>query len=131
MQIDALDGLAWFNLGASFQQSGKQDEAAKSFLTAALVRPGDLEAWGNVVAYGMNENHLVLVSLAACTAYRLNGEEFLRELAKRIPGPDKQDQFVNLMGEFLAQVQRTEDSMTLRAHDDSGGWKEFRIPTAG
>ena len=128
LMIDALDGLAWFNLGASFQQSGNQHEAAMSFLTAALVCPRDLEAWGNVVAYGINEDHLVLVCLAACTAYKLNGEDFLRELAKRVP--DSQGEFVSLMNEVLAQVKKTEESMTLRTHDVSGKWTEINIPPA-
>ena len=128
LKTDALDGLAWFNLGASFQQSGKLHEAAMSFLTAALASPGDLEAWCNVIAYGMNENHLLLMCLAACAAYRFNGEGFLRDLAKRVP--NRQDEFVNLVSEMVSHMTTREDSMTLRTHDGSERWTEIRIPPA-
>ena len=129
LKTDTLDGLAWFNLGASFQQSGRQQEAAMSFLIAALACPGDLDAWCNVIAYGMNENHLVLVCLSACTAYRFNGEEFLRDLGKRVP--NRQDEFVNLMSEMVVEMKKTEESMTLRTHGGSGRWTETKIPPAG
>ena len=125
LKEDALDGLAWFNLGACFQKSEKQHEAAMSFLTAALACPADLEAWGNVIAYSFNEQDFFLLCLAACTAYRFNGQDFLREVARRVP--NNQGDFLDAISQ-LVQVTNREAVMTLRQHESTGTWTEIRNP---
>ncbi|MFC1526440.1 hypothetical protein ACFL6X_06485 [Candidatus Latescibacterota bacterium] len=123
---DALSALAWFNLGAGHQQREDTDSAASCFLATALVQPLDTEAWGNVIAYALNEDDSVLLAMALSEAYRHNGENMLRDIAQRVP--ERQDELVKLLTELVDGMRaETDDVLTVRTPTGPDTWHEESI----
>ena len=58
IELDALCGLAWFNLGIEQNRSGKHADAAFSFILCGLVQTWDIEAWVNATLCCLNQQCL-------------------------------------------------------------------------
>lgn len=125
LKSDCLSALAWFNLGGMHQRAGRNENAAKSFLLAALLVPWDLEAWGNVIGLAILTRDTTLFEHALCVACKINGEEFLLHIADRLP--KKQDEFMVMLAQAIDQNQDRNRGVTIRSHDPKGGWDEHDI----
>jgi hypothetical protein len=110
LRVDALCALAWFNLGGAANRAGESEEALYSFLIAALLEPGDIEAWANVIGTSINATVERPVDGAATTAllaiaagYGANGEDFVLHLAERVKETGREG-FVAMIRKVVAEV---------------------------
>jgi tetratricopeptide (TPR) repeat protein len=82
-QRDAASPLAWFNYAMVLLDRDLPEEAMLSYLTAAVMREGDVEAWVNVglLAAGLEDHDLFIAS--AITGDRLNQNVYMAEFARQ------------------------------------------------
>lgn len=114
LRADALCPLAWFNLGAEWNQQGRQENAFLAFLLAGLVNAYDPEAWTNAISLGLSSrDNSGLMSAVLTVAYYKNGEEIIgaihRALEQQPSNIPKQ--------EILAAFQQCFRSLTPRRKD--------------
>jgi tetratricopeptide (TPR) repeat protein len=112
LQGDALCARAWFNLGGVANRAGEHEEAMYSFLVAALIMRGDVEAWANAIGIALNSNRSVnsrvdganeIAVLGMATAYMMNGENFLLHMAERVSESNR-EQFVTMIRALIAEI---------------------------
>lgn len=82
-ESDAASPLGWFNYARVLLDRGLAEEAMLAYLTAAVMREGDVEAWVNValLAGGLEEYDLFISS--AITGDRLNKPGYMDEFARQ------------------------------------------------
>jgi len=81
IDIDALCGLAWFNLGILKHKRGKHEDATYYFTFCGLIQTWDIEAWVNAVLCCLNQNSTIFIlPLILRTGYFFNRDEFLSKL---------------------------------------------------
>lgn len=118
LRHDALCGLAWFNLGVLESQTGKREDAFLSFLMASLINRGDVEAWCNAMGLGISsEQYRSIFPYVLETAFRINGEDFLEQLARLAQGQPKGfpvTEFLNRINECLSLIARERQPFEVR-----------------
>lgn len=88
-ELDAVSSLGWFNRGRNLLDRRRDDDAMHAYLTAAVMREGDVEAWVNVaiLAFNLGDHDLFITSVI--TGNRLNEgtymAEFVRQLRPTVP----------------------------------------------
>lgn len=82
-QRDAASPLAWFNYARVLLDRDLPEKAMLSYITAAVMREGDVEAWVNValLAAGLEDHDLFIAS--AITGDRLNQNVYMAEFARQ------------------------------------------------
>ncbi len=92
IKIDALNSLAWFNLGSLYKESKDWENAMVSYLLCALINRSDIEAWINAFKCSWNLGNTKLSLLIIKVGYKINGEEFIQliygifeEIAMNVP----------------------------------------------
>ncbi len=80
IKIDALNSLAWFNLGWLYKESQDWENAMASYLFCALINRGDVEAWMNAFVCAWNLGNTELSLLIIKVGYQTNGEEFIQSI---------------------------------------------------
>jgi tetratricopeptide (TPR) repeat protein len=116
--LDALCGLAWFNLGVSESFRGDKNAAFADFLTAALIQKWDVEAWCNAMTLATYApDGAPLIRDIVRVAHRVNGKRFLdqvdtwaRSQSKGFPVAD----FVNLVYSEVSTIPKEEESVAIR-----------------
>jgi len=80
---DALSPLGWFNWAWTRYRRDLPEDAMSSYVIAAVMREGDVEAWVNVtmLAGSLGDHDLFLAS--AVTGDRLNRHTYLEEFARQ------------------------------------------------
>lgn len=78
IKMDALNSLAWFNLGWLYKESQDWENAIASYLFCALINRDDIEAWTNAFICAWNLGNTDLFLLIVKVGYRINGEEFIQ-----------------------------------------------------
>lgn len=78
IKIDALNSLAWFNLGWLYKENEDWENAMASYLFCALINRSDIEAWVNTFICAWNLGNTDLFLLIIKVGYRINGEEFIQ-----------------------------------------------------
>ncbi|AUB44847.1 Tetratricopeptide (plasmid) [Nostoc flagelliforme CCNUN1] len=130
LRHDALCGYAWFNLGVLESQTGNQDSAFISFLIAALINTGDVEAWCNSIAIGIYKSYDSLVSDIIITAYQRNGNNLMEQMisfaqsqTEGFPVTD----FLTVFNEVLNQVPRPEEQFKVRLLGEGADFYTFNF----
>jgi tetratricopeptide (TPR) repeat protein len=130
LRLDALCGLAWFNLGTLLGRQGKREDACIAFLWAALVQPKDAAAWANAfVLSTFSTEYAVLVPHIVLAAHFSSGEAFPEQLLKIMdlqPEGFPKMKFLTIVNEILSRVPEEKPRFEIRLLDDSGDVK--RVP---
>jgi hypothetical protein len=121
--LDALFGLAYFNLGRAHLDSGNEAAALVDYLGAAACERFDAEAWMNVMVQAMNLEDYELASDAVVCGATIVGESFRRELVrwsqKTNPGGFG-EAMLRIVDQVFEAVSRGErGGMLLRFLDDA------------
>lgn len=108
LQLDALNGTAWFNLGVSLSRGDDREGASNAFLLASLSHPGDVEAWSNSFGLALSlEGGVELAALILEAGYRLNGSKFVERLvhsAKSQPPGFPVNEYLSAIEELLKAI---------------------------
>ena len=129
LRLDALCGLAWFNLGICLVRQAKQEDAFVAFLWTSLVQGKDAEAWANACALSACSSKysgllpdIVRAGNFAC------GAPFIEQLLKisdaQPTGFPKQT-FLSVINDVLAHTPEQERPFDLRLIDENGNVKVF------
>jgi tetratricopeptide (TPR) repeat protein len=124
LNLDALCGIAWFNLGVCFAHQGKSEDALIAFLWGALVQRNNTEAWAN--AFGLSVSSAELKDLAphiAIAARSSTGEGFMQavlENAEAQPANFPKLQYLAAVNEILAQIPKVDPPFEVRMHGKTG-----------
>jgi len=131
LKLDALCGLAWFNLGTCFNKQGMFNEACTAFVWAGLTQRNDVVAWVNAFALALRtHNHTLAVGIIS-TAHFACGESFAEQLIKTADAQPKEFpklKFLTLMNEILALLPEGERPFELRFIGEAG---DVQIHTLG
>ena len=124
LELDALCGFAWFNLGKCLADQGKTDDALIAFLWAALVEIGDAEAWANAFALStFSGQYRDLAPRIAMAARHATREKFMEQILKnaeaQAPGFPKEE-YLAAVTDLLAHIPREEPKFELRLYNDIG-----------
>ncbi|MEM9626624.1 MAG: DUF4365 domain-containing protein [Pseudomonadota bacterium] len=117
---DALCALAWFNLGGVRSRLDDPPNAAFCYLIAALIVPGDLEAWYNVMAisHNLDDNELFAASfIHSCCC---NGAKAMRLMSQRLPGSSGR--------EFLAGIEDLYRKVLIETSSDDKSEIRLHLP---
>ena len=121
LAADGLCGLAWFNRGVRKSVRNDYYEALISFLMAGLVQPNDIGSWSNVLICIFNcDEHKNLMPLVISTAYRVNGEDFIRKFGQVIEEnpEDRLPKFVkteliNIVGSYARELNKDKSQSSI------------------
>ncbi|MEQ9105100.1 MAG: DUF4365 domain-containing protein [Rhodothermales bacterium] len=127
LQQDALDSLAWFNLGGTFNEDGNYAEAFLCYLAASMIRPNDVDAWENAFVLSLREENKQYFELVILTAYQFNGAEFLVRISDQ--ASEKRPELLSFLMSVLEPVSRDKGEFVLRKHNDDHSWDQsFLLP---
>jgi tetratricopeptide (TPR) repeat protein len=108
-ELDAASSLGWFNRARDLLDRGLEGDAMHAYLTAAVMREGDVEAWVNIAILAVSVDDPELFAASAITGARLNKDsymaEFMRQLRATVPDVAGRE-------EMLALVRQTIQSAT-------------------
>jgi len=111
--LDALCGLAWFNLGVCENSTGNRHGAFGAFLTAALIQRWDAEAWCNALFLAVFESvEQSLIPDIMTAAYFATGKRLLDQVLKFAHSQPKGfpvSEFVNLVESTLSTLPKEKD----------------------
>jgi hypothetical protein len=82
---DAASPLGWFNYARVLLHRDLPEEAMLSYLTAAVMSEGDVEAWVNVGLLAVNLEDEDLFAASAITGDRLNPNDYMEEFVRQVP----------------------------------------------
>lgn len=106
--LDAVSPLGWFNLARYYLDSGDEQSALHAYLVTAVMQEGDVEAWVNVVNLSITLEDEALAAAVIVTAGRLNGEQFLVELARvareNLPDEKTREEFLFAVNQMLDEA---------------------------
>jgi tetratricopeptide (TPR) repeat protein len=126
-RLDALCGLAWFNLGILLGRQGKREDACIAFLWAALVQPKDAAAWANACMLSTFSTEYSALTLHIALAARFSsGEAFVKQLlmlADAQPEKFPKRDFLSTINEILTQVPKEKPTFEVRLLDENGNVK--------
>jgi tetratricopeptide (TPR) repeat protein len=107
---DAVSSLGWFNRARDLLDRGLEEDAMHSYLTAAVMNEGDVEAWVNVALLAINVKDAALLEASVITGHRLNRPQYMSELARQLrdSGYDvaMRQRVLTLIQEALASIRR-------------------------
>ena len=83
-ELDAASPLGWFNRGRDLLDRGRDEDAMHAYLTAAVMREGDIEAWVNVAILAINLDDHDLLAASAITGDRLNKGDYMTEFVRQL-----------------------------------------------
>lgn len=84
IQVNPLNGIAWFNYAVSLNLKGELESALTAFLMTACVQSWDSEAWRNCLGLAIATNHLDIFPIIYGAAYKSIGSEFVNHFAQSI-----------------------------------------------
>jgi tetratricopeptide (TPR) repeat protein len=129
LKLDAMCGLAWFNLAKCFVRQGKTEDAFRAFLWASLVQTNDAEAWANAFAlcaslskYGLLIPYVVWAASFACEK-RFNEE--LLKIADSQPQGFPRLAFLNAVDVVQMHALNEDRPFKLRLMGKNGEMKVF------
>jgi tetratricopeptide (TPR) repeat protein len=123
LKLDALCGLAWFNLGTCLNQQGMFNEACTAFVWAGLVQQNDVVAWVNAFVLALRSQNNVLAAGIISTAHFACQEAFADQLIRVADAQPKEFpklKFLNLMNDILALLPEEERPFELRFIGEAG-----------
>lgn len=129
LRLDALCGLAWFNLGTLLGRQGKREDACIAFLWAALVQPKDGAAWANAfVLSTFSTEYSALTPHIVLAAHFSSGETFPEQLLKIMdsqPEDLPKAKFLTTVNEILTKVPKEKPTFEIRLLDENGNVKSL------
>jgi hypothetical protein len=130
LQLDALCGLAWFNLGVYENLTGNRCGAFEAFLIAALIQRWDVEAWCNAFSLAVFESvGQSLIPDIMRAAYFATGSCFsdqVLKFANRQPMGFPVSEFVNIVESALSTLPKEQGPVAGRLLT-SGGIKVLTV----
>ena len=130
LQSDALNGLAWFNLGGCEFEEGNFLSACRCYLLAALVMPWDLDAWINASECARGAGELGIGGLILTAATARHGERLGHEFARRVEkAKDFKSASVIAKGfrEAVDLVRERRGPLHVRLHQPDGSYDEILL----
>jgi tetratricopeptide (TPR) repeat protein len=125
LRADALSGFAWYNFGYVARQRGDDAWQWLSYLAAALLQPGDAEAWVNATALAIDlgVDASVILDIVASARFA-SGEAFKEQMvafARQQPDSVDKEGLLATFNDFLEQCPLPRrDPLTLRLFGDDG-----------
>jgi hypothetical protein len=124
LRLDALCGLAWFNLGSLLNRQAKRDDACIAYLWAALVQPKDAQAWANAFALSISsKKYSALTPHIALAGRFASGDamtEQLLQIADLQPEKFPKQSFLAVLEEILTAVPDERAPFEVRLLDEYG-----------
>jgi hypothetical protein len=124
LELDALCGLAWFNLGSVLNRQREPDEACIAYLWAALVHPKDAQAWANAFVLSISSQKFSIlaphIALAGRFASGNNMIEQLLKIADSQSAKFPKQTFLSLLDEILKGVPEGQRPFEIRFLDEDG-----------
>lgn len=119
LTVDPLDPLANFNAGKDLADRGETEEAFWRFFTAALMQPGDCEAWCNAISCALILDPFVLSVVLHLALFHCQREPY-DQLRGRLIAQDRKELVPLLDGvvrDILAIPDRQVDCVAIRLFD--------------
>ena len=130
LQLDALFGWAWFNLGRAHLDLDNKQAGLVDYLAAALCLEGDAEAWVNALVLAVDESPDLAQDILT-VAVRLVGPPFRTQLVgwtREQSASFPRDEFLRLIDEQLEQHAPVErGGFTLRLLHEDGDVEQFHL----
>lgn len=128
LSFDLLSGLAWFNLGVTYNKKDNYNEAFICFTMSALINTWDTGAWINATILSFTSKiNISFLPLIMKTAFFYNSEDFLEKLYSELEAQGNSE-FVNLFSEvieeFLPKQEKIEPP-TVRILNDKGKFESI------
>jgi tetratricopeptide (TPR) repeat protein len=122
LDADALCGVAWFNLGGIELRAGNHQHAMRAYEVAAVIEPGDAEAWANAFGIAFIRGDSLRASAILAAALSACGEEVLTHVANRFvqEGKPVPSEIAEFLLTFAQAVPTHEKPTTLRIHGPVG-----------
>ena len=115
VELDALCGLAWFNLAVHLHDIGHNADAATAFTMAALCQRWDVEAWANAFVLAFAEPaYRELAVQVLLAAYEAHGSVFVERCVGMVD-TEHQPEFEVALRRALEAAPRRRGAATLRA----------------
>lgn len=83
-ELDAASSLGWFNRGRDMLDRGLHEDAMHAYLTAAVMREGDVEAWVNISILAADRDDGDLFVASVITGDRLNKDTYMAEFVRQL-----------------------------------------------
>lgn len=125
IELDFLQGNAWFNYGRYHAKKGLHKDAFIGFLLCSLIHQRDTESWVNTIISFINSNiDIEFLPLIIVTAYRFSRDEFLASLFvaiyKNISDEDVAEELISEIEDILKDEQSENKGHTIRFYEDNG-----------
>jgi tetratricopeptide (TPR) repeat protein len=121
--VDALSGLAWWNLSSAVEKLGESEQAGLMFLNTALCQPWDAEAWAFAFIHLWQEGRDELLPMIVVTGERVTGRRVLATINALVVEhmePDARGQLISSLAEMVDELA-----------DPRSGRFELRFVTSG
>jgi len=134
-----LQPRVWFDLGVTYNENGEREEARKCFTAAALLAPGDAEAWVNAIMLSLPTDESTSRSSEASVeldavlgaAFTALGNELMLELQRQLDEQDVptdfRDSFLSTVDVVLASIAPADNPMVVRLPDEDGAQIEVQV----
>jgi hypothetical protein len=134
LKVDGMSQIAWYNIGMLFSEAEQFQDASEAFLIAALIWPGDIDAWANAIAClgnlrkGGPETSSAVFALALVAGAQMDREGLFRKLSIRIRSKDGTPSA--LTRELIKLVEPLKRVDVIRV-SRSDGYSEFPVDDVG
>jgi len=119
-----ISGLSWFNLGISYKDENKIDEALLCFVMAGFIQTNDIETWMNATLISIGKTtEMELVYLIVRTAYHFNGQDYLEKLYSQLEKNNPSiniEPVVEMIEQILPQETDVNSLPTIRYLNEEG-----------
>jgi tetratricopeptide (TPR) repeat protein len=105
-ELHAVSPLGWFNRARDLLDQGREEDAMHAYLTAAVMREGDVEAWVNVALLAGNLGDSDLFATSVISGERLNDDRYMgylvNHLRKTVPDPGVREEMLRAVRKTIA-----------------------------
>jgi tetratricopeptide (TPR) repeat protein len=83
-ELHAVSPLGWFNHARVLLDRGREEDAMHAYLTAAVMRERDVEAWVNVAVLAAKLDNGSVFNSSVITGNRLNQDLYMAQFARHL-----------------------------------------------
>lgn len=115
-EVDALSGIAWFNVGIAYSQKGFFADATICFLIAAYTNFDPFDSWKNAIGCSIQSGDDELHTVIFMASFEKHGTDFLEYLlSKSVTGDSIKRQLAHVdLVQSLERIQEKNTSFKVR-----------------
>jgi len=126
---DRFCGSAWFLVGKGIVNQDQRYADALMPLLIGCLNAGNPEVWADLLLVALYADRIDLAELIAAAAHETHGTAFqdaLRRVGQQLP-KDGREMLLSVVDEELRKGGSVGQAVTLRAQDEAGEMREYRV----